>query len=210
MNYQRIYDFLINRAKLRGPLIGYYEKHHVVPRCLGGDNSKENIVKLTAKEHYIVHRLLVHIYPEEHKLVYAFWAMCNGSRKNRLVPSPRTYEQIKLKFSKLIKNRPGPNRGRKMSRKTKKKISKSKKGQQSWLGKTHTDLSKQKQSISAKSRKISRTTENKRRKNISKTLLNKPKSETHRKNISKAKLGKNNPMYGKKWKLVNGNRVYYT
>lgn len=37
----------------------YYEKHHIFPRCLGGDNDPLNITKLTAREHFIVHWLLV-------------------------------------------------------------------------------------------------------------------------------------------------------
>lgn len=189
------------RAKDR-VLSEYSEKHHIVPRCLGGSNLKDNIVSLTAKEHYIAHRLLTRIYPEEPKLVYAFWMMCNGTVNKRPTPSPRAYEEAKLQFSKII-------RKRKHSKITKLKISKSKKGQASWTGKTHTEESKIKQSISAKSRIISKSTEKKRRNQISKTLSNKSKSENHRLNISLSKQGPNNPMYGKKWKLENGKRVYY-
>ena len=39
MNYQKIYNNLINRAITR---TGYVEKHHIMPRCLGGLNNKEN------------------------------------------------------------------------------------------------------------------------------------------------------------------------
>ena len=41
MNYQRIHD-----------------AHHVIPRCLGGTDDKSNLVELTAREHFIVHKLL--------------------------------------------------------------------------------------------------------------------------------------------------------
>lgn len=71
MNYIKIYNSIVNNAKLRN-LSGYGENHHIIPRCLGGDNSKENIVKLTAKDHFIAHRLLIRIYPENHKITYAF------------------------------------------------------------------------------------------------------------------------------------------
>ena len=37
---------------------GYYEKHHIVPRSMGGSNKKSNLVDLTAREHYVCHRLL--------------------------------------------------------------------------------------------------------------------------------------------------------
>ena len=52
MNYQKIYENLIskakseNRKKYKGV---YYESHHIIPRCLGGNNDKENKVLLTAK-----------------------------------------------------------------------------------------------------------------------------------------------------------------
>ena len=74
MNYQRIHDAIIDRARTR-MLQGYYEWHHVIPRCLGGTDDKSNLVELTAREHFIVHKLLCKIYPNEHKLVYAYWMM---------------------------------------------------------------------------------------------------------------------------------------
>ena len=62
MNYKKIYDSLIERGKNRN-LNEYGEKHHIVPKCLGGSNKKENLVKLTPEEHYVAHQLLVKIYP---------------------------------------------------------------------------------------------------------------------------------------------------
>jgi hypothetical protein len=56
--YKKIYEFIIERAKNRS-LNCYVEKHHIIPKCLGGLNNKDNIIKLTAKEHFICHRLLV-------------------------------------------------------------------------------------------------------------------------------------------------------
>ena len=57
MNYKKIYENLMSRAKNRSILQGYTEKHHIVPVCIGGDNDKENIVKLTPEEHYLAHQL---------------------------------------------------------------------------------------------------------------------------------------------------------
>lgn len=79
MNYQRIYNQLIergkkeNRKKLKhtNPDFVYYERHHIIPRCLGGSNDKENLVLLTAREHFLAHWLLVRIYPENSKLIFA-------------------------------------------------------------------------------------------------------------------------------------------
>lgn len=53
MNYQKIYDCLISRGLKRGlnkKKIDYYtERHHIIPKCMGGDNSKENLVLLTCQ-----------------------------------------------------------------------------------------------------------------------------------------------------------------
>jgi hypothetical protein len=102
MNYQRIHDAIIDRARNR-KLQGYRERHHVIPRCLGGTDDKSNLVELTAREHFIVHKLLVEIYPDVHKLVYAYWMMCNnqGSKKmsRNYKVSSRNYEYARKLFS---------------------------------------------------------------------------------------------------------------
>lgn len=98
MNCKRIHDNIINRARLRD-LESYSEKHHVIPRCLGGDDSPENIVRLTAKEHYLIHRLLVRIHPENYKLICAYWYMCNSTKRNGYKPSTKAYESAKIEMS---------------------------------------------------------------------------------------------------------------
>ncbi len=103
MNYQKIYDQLILRARSR-KLECYTEKHHILPRCMGGSDDKENLVSLTAREHFICHWLLIRIYPNNRKLSHAFWAMCNlkgNVLDNRIVPSSRTYMEAKEHRSKL-------------------------------------------------------------------------------------------------------------
>ena len=57
MDYRKIYLELTSRAKGRN-IVVYTEKHHILPRALGGKNTKENIVYLTAREHYIAHLCL--------------------------------------------------------------------------------------------------------------------------------------------------------
>ena len=62
MNHKKVHDQIIDRAKSR--LLDYsiyYEKHHIIPRCMGGLDSKDNLVSLTAREHFLVHWLLVEI-----------------------------------------------------------------------------------------------------------------------------------------------------
>ena len=83
MNYGRIYDELIERGKNR-ILEGYYEVHHIVPRCLGGDDSKDNLVNLTPEEHYVAHQLLVKTNPNHRGLVFAAAMMCVDRTTNKL------------------------------------------------------------------------------------------------------------------------------
>jgi hypothetical protein len=95
MNYQRIYDQIIDRAKER-KLEGYKEKHHIIPKCMGGGNEKENLVVLTAREHFICHWLLCRIYPENRKLGHAFWFMSKQNapaQQRNYVVSSRTYAE---------------------------------------------------------------------------------------------------------------------
>ena len=83
MNYQKIYNTLMLKGQHREPA-GYVENHHIVPRCLGGTDELTNLVKLTPEEHYLAHQLLVKIYPENPKLVYAAAMMCPNRPSNKL------------------------------------------------------------------------------------------------------------------------------
>jgi hypothetical protein len=86
MNYSKHYTTLIERAKGR-IMIEDFELHHILPRCLGGSDSKENLVKLTPEEHFVAHQLLVNIYPNKKGLVYACIKMIGnpyGRRSNKL------------------------------------------------------------------------------------------------------------------------------
>lgn len=106
MNYQKIYNNLIDRAKHRIIEKGtYLEKHHIVPRSMGGSNNKDNIVKLTAKEHYLAHHLLWKIY-KNRSMIFAFWTMSNTVRNDTKVKiNSRTYELLKKEVSKAISDR---------------------------------------------------------------------------------------------------------
>ena len=66
MDHQKIYENIIliakskNRQKLNKNDIDYvyYENHHIIPKCLNGNDDENNLVLLTAKEHYVCHKLL--------------------------------------------------------------------------------------------------------------------------------------------------------
>ena len=56
--YYKWYKLLIQKACERGGVEGYSERHHIIPRSLGGGNTSSNLVALTAREHYMSHLLL--------------------------------------------------------------------------------------------------------------------------------------------------------
>lgn len=116
MNYSKIYGSLIERAKYRDLSGSYYERHHIIPRCMGGTNEPGNIVRLTAEEHFVAHELLVKIHPKENRLVYGMLAMTmniNGKR-----PNNKTFGWIRRLIAKtLSEDRTGVPRNREMMEK---------------------------------------------------------------------------------------------
>jgi len=158
MNYKAHYNTLIERARTR-LLEGYSERHHVVPVCMGGGNETENIVRLTAAEHYVAHQLLVKIYPDNSRLAKAAYMMTvdnNGERvTNRLygwLKEKNSKAQSKLMTGSIPWNK-GKNNA--YSAESKDKISKSLKiyhanndHQRGMLGKKHTEETKIKMSES--------------------------------------------------------------
>lgn len=82
MDYQKHYNTLIERARNR-VLMGYFETHHVVPKCLSGTDNASNLVDLTAEEHYVAHQLLIKIHPDSTKLAYAALLMSTAAHAGR-------------------------------------------------------------------------------------------------------------------------------
>ena len=98
MNYKLHYERLTQRAKDR-KLDCYTESHHIIPRCMNGSNEKYNLVKLTAREHFVAHILLVKIYPEHKGLINAVNMMTVSSKLHERVNN-RMYSWLKERFSK--------------------------------------------------------------------------------------------------------------
>lgn len=122
MNYQAHYDRLVERARNR-ILTGYVERHHAIPRCMGGTDDKSNIVSLTAREHFVAHQLLVKIYPKEGGLIAAV-RFLTSTRKGNPVKS-RMYEWLRVRHARQMSVN---NTGKKRSPEVKAKISAALKG----------------------------------------------------------------------------------
>jgi hypothetical protein len=99
MNYKKTYNNLIERAKTRTLSEEIYvETHHILPKCIGGSNGKDNLVVLTFREHFIAHWLLVKIYPKEWKLYFAFFQMTKKHNHERILNS-RQFETARKSLS---------------------------------------------------------------------------------------------------------------
>jgi hypothetical protein len=88
--YSKWYFRIINKAQDRIEVDGYTEKHHIIPKSLGGANNKTNIVKLTGREHFVVHLLLIRmVKPEDvYRMVHAiirFTTKVNNSKEYELL-----------------------------------------------------------------------------------------------------------------------------
>ena len=135
MDYNKIYSKIVERGKNR-IIEGYTERHHIIPRCMGGDNQPDNLVELTAREHFLCHMLLCEMYPKNYKLVHALFLMSIGKQKvkaQQYVIGSRTYERLRLEYSNMLTGRP-------QSEETKLKKSISMK--QVWANKSVEEMSK--------------------------------------------------------------------
>jgi hypothetical protein len=99
MDYTKHYNSLILKAQSRPFPEGYTEKHHIIPRCLGGSNAKANIAILTGREHFVAHLLLRRMYPNHIGLALAIVRMIYDVRR---ITNSRKYEWVKKEcFPKL-------------------------------------------------------------------------------------------------------------
>lgn len=94
--YTTWYNSIINQAKQR-IISGYVEKHHIIPKSFGGSNKKENLVALTAREHYICHLLLTKMVNGKYraKMLYALSLM-----KPKVKHNFKLYESLKIEGNK--------------------------------------------------------------------------------------------------------------
>jgi len=109
MNYNKLYSRFIEsrpaRKKVRGDGL---ETHHIIPRCCGGNNNKENLIVLKPREHFIAHIMLIRCYSgaKKHKLMIALNNMMrrNGTRYGYF--TSRRYQIVRSRatesFKKLI------------------------------------------------------------------------------------------------------------
>lgn len=111
MNHKKVYDALIQkRREHQVPETEYAENHHIIPKSEGGSDDNDNLIRLTAREHYIAHLLLAKIY-NDNKMFCALTCMSrtNDQMERRFNFNSRLYELLKRRrsetMSKLMKGR---------------------------------------------------------------------------------------------------------
>jgi hypothetical protein len=101
MNYtQNYYDYInyvktLGRIKLKknDPDYIYYELHHIIPKFMSGSNDENNLVLLTAREHWLAHYLLVKMFSTSPGAISSYWYI---SHKNGRWVSSKDYEKMKI------------------------------------------------------------------------------------------------------------------
>lgn len=105
--YSVIYTSIISKSKNR-PLDSnsYYERHHIIPRALGGSNLKDNLVYLTPKEHYVCHHLLTKFTEGRQKRsmlqAWNLMSTCLSNGTKRYIPAVR-YDFLKRELAEAGK-----------------------------------------------------------------------------------------------------------
>jgi len=118
--YTSWYYSIINKAQSRQlPKEIYTERHHILPKSLGGSDSKTNLVRLTAREHFICHRLLPKMVTAgDHKAkmhLAAFMFSVASKNQKRHSISSRTYSHLKLMMASAKRGQPSPIKGVKVT-----------------------------------------------------------------------------------------------
>jgi 5-methylcytosine-specific restriction endonuclease McrA len=103
MEYEKIYNSICQRGQTNRNLGSYVERHHIIPRCMGGTNDETNITTLTYREHFIVHSLLVRIHKEHRGVNYAFLCMLRKQPTGQRFLTSRMVDSIKRDYARYKK-----------------------------------------------------------------------------------------------------------
>jgi hypothetical protein len=206
------YNSLISNAKNR-TICGYTEKHHIIPSSLGGTNDTDNLVKLTAREHFICHLLLTKmtIGNARYKMIYALHMLSNVKNigSGRYTPTSRLYEYAKKLFIESKDSIWTPEKRSSQS----KKISNIMKNKFSNMT-VEDKLAWVKNNICKPESYTPKRIENMKsgmkgkKKTKTPALLRAAEERKSRIRQNPMKCGDSNR--GKTWKLVNGKRVWFT
>lgn len=122
MLYQEFIDNILNtRGRFAIPKNEYKERHHIIPKCMGGDDSEDNLIDLFGREHVIAHKLLAQENPSNRALTHAYWMMVHCGVNHHECTSEE-YEEARIAHAQALSNRV-------VTQETRDKLSKRLKGQ---------------------------------------------------------------------------------
>lgn len=104
MNYHKLYNSIIQNAKSKH-YTDYTENHHIIPKSLGGTDNNSNMVKLSAREHFLCHYILTKMYEPKtaayYKMLKAFIMLLGvqSSNQQRYITSHK-YESIRKEYAR--------------------------------------------------------------------------------------------------------------
>ena len=172
--YTEWYFIIVISAKTKGRSRNSeisYEEHHIIPKCksFNGNNTPENMVLLTFKEHFLVHWLLTKMCEGEFKakMYYAFHAMSFDKGKAERNITSKKYELCRKYLIEANKIRKPP-RGYK------------------WSVEGRANLSK---SLLGNTRRLGTSTTKEGKANMSKAAIGKVISEDTKLKMSRSKIG---------------------
>jgi hypothetical protein len=199
MDYNKIHNQIIERAISKNRKRGrdcYYEEHHIKPKCMGGTNKKDNLVLLTAREHFIVHKILPIIYPQYRKQLSLALHRMTFSTTDKMERNyrigAREFESLRKEIGESLSGDNNPFAGRQHTVETKESIGikakkrLSKPENHPLYGKPCSEERKEKIRIANTGKKTSKET----RKKLSEQRSGKPKSKEHVINQANAHRGK--------------------
>lgn len=96
--YLSRYNKLVAACNTNRTLVGYTERHHIIPRCIGGKDTIDNLVELTMREHFLAHWMLWKAYPKNASLKSAFLQMINKNPKSKKPYQGRVTSKVYAKL----------------------------------------------------------------------------------------------------------------
>ena len=130
MTYDKFIQNILNTRGRFACLDGYHERHHIIPKCMNGSNSKDNLIDLYAREHFIAHKLLAEENPQNYQLKYAYWNMCQCTGRDgqdKYIPTPEEYEEARIFCHEAMSGENHPMYGKHHTQESREKMSISKK-----------------------------------------------------------------------------------
>ena len=71
---------------------------------MGGSDDGDNIVRLTAREHFVAHQLLIKMHPHNRTLINAITFLAKGAGKRAKAGNSRKYEWLRRKMVEWLKS----------------------------------------------------------------------------------------------------------